>query len=77
MNKELKPCPFCGGKMIFHKHTYTNKYGEEITNQYYMHEDEECILNEIMMPFVIGAGDATDEYIGSLAQQWNKRADED
>lgn len=74
MNKELKPCPFCGGKMIFHKDTYTNKYGKQVTEQYYMHEKEGCILDELMMPFVIGAGDATNNYIGEYAEKWNRRA---
>lgn len=78
MNK-LKPCPFCGRKMIFHKDKYTNKYGKVIIKKYYMHEEtddeDNCILDEICMPFVIGAGDATDDYIGEYAEKWNKRAE--
>lgn len=70
----IKPCPFCGGNMKFHKNVYVNKYGKEITEQYYMHEEDTgCILDEICMPFVIGAGDATENYIGEYAEKWNKR----
>ncbi len=67
---ELKPCPFCGRKMKFYKSEYINKYGNKVVEQYYMHEESEdntpCILDEICMPFVIGAGDSKPEegYIG-------------
>lgn len=81
MTDKLKPCPFCGRKMVFYRDKYINKYGKEITEQYYLHEDEQeweepCILDEICMPFVIGAGDATEDYIGEYAEKWNKRAGE-
>ena len=80
MSDELKPCPFCGGKMKFFHETYTNKYGKQITEQYYMHEKEDsgCILDEICMPFVLGAGDADLEkgIIGEYAEKWNRRAGE-
>lgn len=78
---KLKPCPFCGRKMVFHKETYTNKYGKPITRQYYMHEDydinkdEPCILDEVCEPFTIGVGDATEDYIGEYAELWNRRVD--
>ena len=77
--KELKPCPFCGRKMVFHREEFINKYGQKVVHQYYMHEEKEtkCILDEICMPLVIGAGDATDEYIGGYAELWNRRADND
>ncbi len=97
MAEKLKPCPFCGRKMVFHKDTYTNKYGKQVTKQYYMHEDydinkeESCILDEINMPFVIGAGDARPNqcqyrlscwhwrpdtgYIGEYGEKWNRRKD--
>lgn len=73
--KPLKPCPFCGGKMEFYRETYINKYGKEITEQYYMHDETDCILNDVGMPFVLGAGDATENYIGEYAEKWNRRAD--
>lgn len=80
---ELKPCPFCGRKMVFHTNTYTNKYGKQVTEQYYMHEDydinkeESCILDEIDMPFTLGAGDANPDngYIGEYGEKWNRRAE--
>jgi hypothetical protein len=80
LGNKLKPCPFCGRNMIFIKETHTNKKGKKITEQYYMHEKYnilkgECILDEIDMPFTIGAGDADEEngYIGEYAQKWNER----
>ena len=81
LGEKLKPCPFCRRKMVFHKDTYTNKYGKQVTKQYYMHEDydinkeESCILDEINMPFVIGAGDAHPDtgYIGEYGEKWNTR----
>lgn len=63
LGNKLKPCPFCGRKMIFYKHTYINKHNHKVTEQYYMHEDydihqeKSCILDDINQPFVIGAGD--------------------
>ena len=49
---------------------------------YFLHEDydinkeESCILDDICMPFSIGAGDACLESgcIGEYATRWNKRA---
>lgn len=82
--KELKPCPFCGRKMVFHREEYEKhiikngrKVVRKVVEQYYMHEDKEakCILDEICMPLVIGAGDATDGYIGEYPELWNRRAD--
>lgn len=84
LGDKLKKCPFCGRKMVFEKTAYRNKYGKLITSQYYMHEDydiykeKNCILDEICMPFTIGAGDANEEsgYIGEYAEKWNERAEE-
>lgn len=77
LGDKLKPCPFCKGKMKFYRHTYTNKYGKEVTEQYYMHENEtsDCILDDMWMPFTIGAGDADEEKgrIGEYAEKWNKQ----
>lgn len=73
---ELKPCPFCGRKMIFYKDEYKNKYGQKVVMQYYLHENKkaECVLDKICMPFSIGAGDATtDSYTGEYAKLWNLR----
>lgn len=84
LGDKLRPCPFCKRKMVFFKNTYINKYGKETTEQYYLHEDyniykeENCILDELMMPLVIGAGDAEEEigYIGEYAEKWNKQIGE-
>lgn len=81
LGKKLKPCPFCGRKMAFYRETHTNKYGKQVVQQYYLHEDydiyhdESCILDEIDMPFTIGAGDANPGtgYIGEYAEDWNRR----
>lgn len=81
---KLKPCPFCGRKMIFYKETYKNMHGRRCTRQYYMHEDydinqeESCILDDIDMPFTIGAGDARPDtgYIGEYGEKWNRRTAE-
>ena len=83
MTEKLKPRPFCGRKMVFHKDTHTNKYGKQVTEQYYMHEDydinneESCILDDIDMPFIIGAGDARPDtgYIGEYGEKWNRRTE--
>ena len=83
MSEKLKPCPFCGRKMVFHREEYEkhiNRNGRKVVRkvveQYYMHEEKEakCILDEICMPLVIGAGDATDDYIGEYPELWNRRA---
>lgn len=81
MAEKLKPCPFCGRKMVFYKETYKNMHGRQCTRQYYMHEDydinkeESCILDDIDMPFTIGAGDARPDtgYIGEYGEKWNRR----
>lgn len=83
LGNKLKPCPFCGRKMVFYRHTYVNKHNHQVTEQYYMHEDydihqeKSCILDDINQPFVIGAGDAneTTGYIGKYATKWNERID--
>ena len=57
------------------------KHNHQITEQYYMHEnydihqEKSCILDDINQPFVIGAGDAneTTGYIGEYAMKWNER----
>ena len=65
--------------MEFHREEYTNKYGNRIVEQYWMHDETDCILNDIDMPFVMGAGDANVEtgYIGEYAEKWNRRATHD
>lgn len=81
LGEKLKPCPFCGRKMVFYRETHTNKYKHQVTYQYYMHEDydssnaESCILDEINMPFTLGAGDASQDtgYIGEYGIKWNER----
>lgn len=76
---KVKPCPFCGRQIVFHRDEHVNKYGKDVVEQYYMHEEKEseCILDELCMPLVIGAGDATDDYIGEYAELWNRRANND
>lgn len=55
LGEKLSPCPFCGRKMVFYRETHTNKYGKQVVQQYYLHEDydiyheENCILDEINM----------------------------
>lgn len=78
LGNKLKPCPFCGNKMVFIKEMHRNKKAEHIyVSQYYLHEDsnKDCILDEIMTPFSIGAGDAKPEKndIGELGLKWNQR----
>jgi len=80
-SKLLKTCPFCGREMEFHRESHINSKGKEVVRQYYMHKEydiykeESCILDEICMPFVIGAGDATEDYIGEYAEKWNRRVE--
>lgn len=81
LGEKLRLCPFCGRKMVFYRETHTNKYEHQVTHQYYMHEDydssneESCILDEIDMPFTLGAGDANPDtgYIGEYGMKWNER----
>lgn len=83
----LKPCPFCGRKMRFHNDVRLDRNGKRRNYLYFLHEDYDinkevsCILDDICMPFSIGAGDAHLESgcIGEYATKWNKRAcnDED
>ena len=70
--EELKPCPFCGGNLEFVREEHTNKYGNRV-------DDTDCILNDICMPFTLGAGDADIEtgYGGEYAEKWNRRANDD
>lgn len=74
---KIKPCPFCGGEMEFHRYSFVNKYGQTVVHQYYQHTDKEqdCVLDDICMPFTIGAGDADEKtgYIGEYAKKWNQR----
>lgn len=81
LGEKLSPCPFCGRKMVFCKENRINKYGKQVTYQYYLHEDYDadhekiCILDEVNAPFSLGAGDANPDtgYIGEYAEKWNKR----
>lgn len=72
---DLKPCPFCGGKMDFFREEYINRLGHRVINQYWMHDDTDCVLNDVIAPFVLGAGDANMEigYPGEFAEKWNRR----
>ena len=44
---DLKPCPFCGGKLNFYRGNYVNRFGKRIIEQYWMHDDTDCVLNDI------------------------------
>ena len=87
LGNRLKPCPFCGRKMQFHNDVQIGRDGKRRNYLYFLHEDYDinkevsCILDDICMPFSIGAGDANVEkgYIGEYATRWNKRVcnDED
>jgi hypothetical protein len=66
--------------MVFYREEHINSNGHRVCEQYYMHEDwsgtqGRCLLDDMFMPFVIGAGDADQEsgHIGEYAAQWNKR----
>lgn len=82
LGNRLKPCPFCGRKMQFHNDVQIGRDGKRRNYLYFLHEDydinkeESCILDDICMPFSIGAGDACLESgcIGEYATRWNKRA---
>ena len=76
----MKPCPFCGRKMILYSNRHKRDNGRIYQEMYFMHEDydiniDTCILDEIGMPFTIGAGDAKPEegYLGEYAELWNRR----
>lgn len=72
---ELKPCPFCGGRMDFYQEHRINRRGNPYTELYWMHDDTDCVLNDIFEPFILGAGDARPEegYPGEYAEKWNRR----
>lgn len=79
--RKLVKCPFCGRGFRFIREYYKNPNSDkEILGYYYLHEDyniyteENCLLDEICMPFHIPAGDARPEegYIGEYATKWNK-----
>ena len=72
---DLKPCPFCGGKLNFYRESYVNRFRKRIIEQYWMQDDTDCVLNDINQPFVLGAGDANSEtgYPGEYAEKWNRR----
>lgn len=81
MTAKLKPCPFCGDSMVFIRNRLKNRDGKEYTEQYWMHDNEEsdCILDQICMPFTIGAGDAKVDAqgnpltVGEYGELWNRR----
>jgi predicted RNA-binding Zn-ribbon protein involved in translation (DUF1610 family) len=79
----LKPCPFCGRRMIFYREENVNRLGNTYFHQYFMHdysgdteESVSCMLDDVTQVFSIPAGDARPEtgYIGEYATAWNKRA---
>ena len=79
MDMKLKPCPFCGRELRF----FSEMEGSHRV-QYWMHEyddslpfSEQCLLDQMFIPFSIGAGDARPEegYVGEYGLLWNKRAE--
>lgn len=77
LGAKLQPCPFCKRTMIFIKEMHRNKKGHNYISQYYMHKEdtsEECLLDDLMMPLSLGAGDARveDGFIGEYGEKWNK-----
>jgi len=75
---DLKPCPFCGAKLIFTQSVWIDKSGNLREDRYWLHDDVACVLNEANVLFSIGAGDARPEYDypGENALKWNKRYNE-
>mgnify|MGYP004658413703 CR=1 FL=1 len=88
LGNRLKSCPFCGRKMQFHNDMRIGRDDKRRNYFYFMHADYDeskevsCILDDICMPFSIGAGGAGDAHlelgcIGEYATRWNKRACDD
>jgi hypothetical protein len=78
LGSQLEPCPFCKRNMIFMREMHRNKYGRDTISQYYLHTESnssDCLLDELWMPFSIGAGDAdiSENQIGEYATKWNKQ----
>lgn len=59
---ELKPCPFCGGKVTMTYSSYANTFN-------IWHKDEKCKLAE---PIQIDADDAVDS-LSKATEAWNRR----
>lgn len=81
LGAKLKPCPFCKRNMMFMRGMHRNKMGHYYVSQCYMHADdksEECILDDLMMPLCLGAGDARpeDDFLGEYAEKWNNSLSE-
>lgn len=70
----LNKCKYCGDDMIYHHDIYYNRNGNMVQECYWMHENDcDCILDDLMMPLVIGAGDAvpSKNYVGEYGKKWN------
>ncbi len=66
---ELKPCPFCGAKVVAFKDNH-NKFGVECSNcQMYfgIKVEDGCELEE--------GWHATFDTVDSMKEAWNRRAD--
>lgn len=68
---KVKPCPFCGCELEWHDEEHINKNGHTVRSKYYMHTPNECVLDLIDAPFVIGCGNSL-EY----TEAWNNRVNE-
>lgn len=85
LGEKLKPCPFCGRKMVFVLEKGTNRYGFEFVRKYYTHDNSDkskpiCFLDELKYQhpfFKIDAEDAEPNvgYIGQYAEKWNMRVE--
>ena len=62
-NKELKPCPFCGGKARTYRYQYGEKTGRLVTKY-----GVECVLCRAELPIRLCS-----EQIEHTIAAWNRR----
>ena len=64
--KVLKTCPFCGGGFKHIAEDRVNKYGNPYSVDYFLHENDDCILTQMDGCYVI----PNDE---EMIEKWNTR----